>query len=144
MEENTPRTEPDSSDFPDVKTESGDFILELLIGIAEKDNAIPITLNVGGLIVSGFLISQAAYFKEFMYGAMYRQYQKGIEEDPTLAESKEAESETRLHKFIHLRNAKIFYPGQKPIPGEGDGFLWRGRIAAVDGYSYERLDVRTN
>jgi len=141
MEENTPKIETDASDFPDVKTESGDFILELLIGIAEKDNAIPITLNVGGLIVSGFLISQAAYFKEFMYGAMYRQYQKGIEEVPALAESKEAESS--LRQFIHLRNAKIFYPGQKPIPGEGDGFLWRGRIAAVDGYSYERLDVRT-
>jgi hypothetical protein len=35
--------------------------------------------------------------------------------------------------YIHLKDARIFAPGQNPIPSSG--LLWRGRISCVEGFS---------
>lgn len=40
--------------------------------------------------------------------------------------------------YIHLRNAKIFTPGQSAIPGNR-GMLWRGRISEISGFSIGSL-----
>ena len=35
--------------------------------------------------------------------------------------------------FIHLRSAKIYAAGQRPLPTTG--MLWRGKISSVDGFT---------
>ncbi|WP_371781684.1 hypothetical protein [Streptosporangium subroseum] len=39
--------------------------------------------------------------------------------------------------YIHLKNAKVFSPGQNPLPG--NGMYWRGQISAVTGWSFGLL-----
>ncbi|WP_425245822.1 hypothetical protein [Streptomyces sp. NEAU-NA10] len=40
--------------------------------------------------------------------------------------------------FIHLRDARVFQPGQKGLPG--NGMYWRGRICEVTGWSFGKLE----
>ncbi|WP_433889664.1 hypothetical protein [Streptomyces sp. CA-111067] len=40
--------------------------------------------------------------------------------------------------FIHLRDARVFQPGQSGIPG--NGFYWRGRISEVSGWSFGKME----
>jgi hypothetical protein len=36
--------------------------------------------------------------------------------------------------YIHLRGARFFSPSGQSVPGN-EGFFWRGRLDAVDGWS---------
>ena len=36
------------------------------------------------------------------------------------------------------------YLGGTVIPGEGDGFLWRGKVASVDGFMEGTLNTRNS
>lgn len=103
-----------------------------------------ITLSVHGIIVSGFLISEEAYFRGIaeritedretpsetkdLLTDFIHQLQEGLK-------TKSDDSErSLLPEFIHLREAKM-YPSQgKGIPSYGEA-LWRGRISSVDGFS---------
>jgi len=67
-------------DGKEAEVGAADIVLGLLIGIVEEaeitddgengKRAIAITLNVGGLLVSGELISSKTYMSEFMGGAL--------------------------------------------------------------------------
>ncbi|MEU6282093.1 hypothetical protein [Streptomyces sp. NPDC047028] len=39
--------------------------------------------------------------------------------------------------FIHLRDARIFQPGQTGLPG--NGMYWRGRLSEITGWSFGKL-----
>lgn len=109
-----------------------------------------ITLNVGGALVSGLVISGANYFKEFAAN-----YASGIS-DPSLSEGLERmfgqfsviyeipEEDQKLKgpppSFIHLRNAKLYQTSGNPIPS-GRGVLWRGKLSDVHGFSLGSLEV---
>ncbi|MGW5773412.1 hypothetical protein ACWEVY_30255 [Streptomyces longwoodensis] len=41
--------------------------------------------------------------------------------------------------FIHLRDARVFQPGQNGLPG--NGMYWRGRLSEVTGWSFGKLGV---
>lgn len=50
-------------------------------------------------------------------------------------QGKEADSEPDPPTpFIHLRDARIFIPGQEGMPG--NGMLWRGRLSEIVGWSF--------
>jgi hypothetical protein len=113
-----------------------------------------ITLSVGGLVVSGLLISGKKYFEEMAnelrqspgpadqagvrqslsdyYGnfgtLIYKQ-----SEDEEQADTQGATMK-RLPVFIHLSGAKFFHNSGQPMPSNR-GLRWRGRISAVDGFS---------
>ncbi|MBD0269417.1 MAG: hypothetical protein ICV77_14135 [Cyanobacteria bacterium Co-bin8] len=124
---------------------SMDRAIRAFAAIPERTSLqIGITLCVHGMIISGFLISEDAYFQ-------------GLAE--RISEIKEAPDETKqtltefvsqlheglkaqtgntenqlLPEYIHLREAKM-YPSQgKGMPSYGEA-LWRGRISSVDGFS---------
>lgn len=120
--------------------EEKDWFLGELIGLANQSLEIPITLTIGGALVSGRLISGERYFRE-----LGNSLTKGIE-DEGLSESlnsmmegfaKEYESTKQNYadrpmRFIHINEAKWVYLNGK-IPTD-KGPLWRGKISSIDGF----------
>jgi hypothetical protein len=96
-----------------------------------------ITVSVGGILVSGVIISAALYMQLFLDGAIQDvidrakasgalQPEDGIERDPP--------------EFLHLASAKFWLPDHHPIPS-GEGVLWRCRIDRIDGYHLGEFGV---
>jgi hypothetical protein len=135
---------------------SVDSFLQSLVSIVNDELAsIPITLSVGGLLISGAMIGGKTYFDEFA-----RQFKDGfrnissetsstIEEafkglgdvyDPIQKESQGSAAISKPH-LIHLKDAQIYLSGAGPALSE-KGVLWRGRLDAVDGFSLGRVSLR--
>lgn len=135
-----------------------DGFLQSLVSIVNDESAsIPITLSVGGLLVSGDLIGGKTYFNEFA-----RQFKDGFrdissETAATIEESfkrlgdvydpirKESQRNAPIPKphLVHLRDAQMYPSGGSPQASE-KGVLWRGRLEAVDGFSLGRLSLEMN
>ena len=133
-----------------------DCFLQSLVEIVNDESAnIPITLSVGGLLISGDMIGGKTYFDEFA-----RQFKDGFrdissETASTIEETfkrlgdvydtiqKESQGSAAMPKpyLIHLKDAQIYQSGAGPPPSE-KGDLWRGRLEAVDGFSLGRLSLR--
>ena len=126
-----------------------DPLLEFLIKVkeslekkGEEHPDFPITLNVGGMLITGDLISRNAYMKDFLYGPIVKAIRKAEEDDELLKQQTEEirkEVKEKPYDFIHLKNAKFFVPGQPPIPTEQESTLWRGRLSCVDGFTMGSL-----
>lgn len=133
-----------------------DCFLQSLVSIVNDESAsIPITLSVGGLLISGDMIGGRTYFDEFA-----RHFKNGfrdvsdetastIEEafkrlgdvyDPIQKESQESAAIPKPY-LIHLKDAQICRSGAGPAPSE-KGVLWRGRLEAVDGFSLGKLSLK--
>ncbi|MFT4171086.1 MAG: gas vesicle accessory protein GvpU [Rhodocyclaceae bacterium] len=126
-----------------------DWYLQALVKIVNgREFGFPITLYVGGLVVSGELISGHKYFEglgdqltEFFGGPSDETAQAvrsftfpaGIYTEPQEGE------EVPPPQYVHLRGARIFTPAQDPIPTEG--VWWRGRLACVDAFHFGTLAV---
>jgi hypothetical protein len=86
---------------------------------------------VTGLVISGFIISQKAYTESFGKGSFKATVLKLKESGQLDFLDDEAESsEPGKYEYVHLKNAKIYAPGQHPFPA--DEMLWRGRISSID------------
>ncbi|HEY9878703.1 MAG TPA: gas vesicle accessory protein GvpU [Leptolyngbyaceae cyanobacterium] len=121
-----------------------DRALRALAAIPERTNLqLGITLCVHGMIISGFLISEEAYFKG-MIERVNQDDNAADETKETLTDfmsdlraslhAKSNDSQSVLPEYIHLQEAKM-YPSQgQGMPSYGDA-LWRGRISSVDGFS---------
>lgn len=121
---------------------NSDWFLRFLVDMCNNSETfISITLNVGGVLVSGELAGGEKYFAGFTkdlkaaglpiefadlfneFGDIYK----------TQSEQKEQGESTPPPEYIHLKNARIFHPGGGPIPGNR-GVWWRGRLEAIDGF----------
>lgn len=127
-----------------------DWYLQTLVELVNRtDGEFPITLYVGGVVVSGYLTGGLKYFsglqkqlKEFFGNG------DNIEETTALmvAHAKEVYSlenttdQPPLAQYIHLRSARVFAPGQVPMPREG--CWWRGKLASVSGFSFGALGMQ--
>lgn len=124
-----------------------------------------VTLNVKGQVISGTLISGTRYFnalaevfrgdseEDSIAGQLAKMVQlhAGIYEPYDLALLGPQNSASDVGDtgdgaidlppeptFIHLRDARVFAPGQSPLPSNG-GVLWRGRLGQIDGFSIGQL-----
>ncbi|POO48432.1 hypothetical protein CPJ18_26275 [Agrobacterium rosae] len=105
---------------------------------------INVTITVGGTMISGTVVSGHKYMQEIS-----KAFRNANTDSPeiieTLAESFEAWAPV-YHEplkgpsifalkpnYIHLRRARAFDGSGNPVPQ--NGMLWRGKIAAVDGFS---------
>lgn len=121
-----------------------DWFLQSLVDFAnDHGTETGVTLQIGGLLVSGTIIPGMKYFEEFasLYGSGFKNdpelgaeyakligsYKKYLEVPPEDKDNKP------LPQYIHLRNARFFAPGQQQ-PFGNEGVLWRGRITAVGGF----------
>lgn len=117
-----------------------DWLLQWFVRVAGQSNLeVGITLSVRGHLVSGLLISPQAYFQR-----LAEQFARPFEDaGSTDAESIRAlirgfdESPGREQdpaaQYIHVRDARVYTGSEQPV--SPDGMLWRGKVAAVDGFS---------
>lgn len=115
-----------------------DPTLHFIVKFSEGDEPFncQITLIVGGLLVSGTVISHAEYMQ---HNPITQNVQKGIE--TALAESSEAvEPDDGLRSFIHLKDAQYFVPGQVPCP-TNEGLVCRIYLKDVAGFHFGKLST---
>jgi hypothetical protein len=132
-----------------------DWHLQLLVEDANDFGVeLPITLFVAGAVVTGILTGGRVYFELFADqfaagwpeqgraeirasmatpGAVYPRLEPG-QKSPRKVPA----------RFIHLRDAQVVAATGNQ-PAQGEGMLWRGRLAEVAAYSLGRLapKVRT-
>ena len=145
--------EDESRDEPLDPRKSDTFLLSLIRLVNANDEegpgiTFPMSLLVGGTIVTGVLVSVQEYFDNFgteieqgfkfpsmepeaaarsskMIGDAFRQWA----EDAREAQKKDPDY---LPRYIHLRDARILFP-DKLIP-ENRAIWWRGKVDVVDGF----------
>ena len=128
----------------------GDVLLETFVQTSiEIGEPFPVTLNVGGILVTGDIIGEGEYFGTLIEGLGSHARELGTGEE-TIAKMNEfiwglshasadrkVQEEGASHplEYIHLRNV-FFVTGSGDIPqsGAGGGFLWRGRISEIGGF----------
>ena len=146
---------PDQADIPNNSdaAENGrpnttDWFLQAIIETYVTSGVeMGLTLTIGGSVVSGLLISGKTYFRELKDFLMESSQQEG-DIFETLANDfgalgphiydkpSDATDEWKPDpiSFIHLKAARFHAPGQRGMPLK-NGFLWRGRLEAVDAFS---------
>lgn len=128
-----------------LKTDVDNFLQSLVSIVNQTNTSIGVTLNVGGLIIIGELVSVKSYFEgvaremisahaDYATKDAFQQSFKQIcaQHEPPSAEA--ANENKQLPVFIHLKNAKIFLASGLAIPTD-KGIWWRGHLSAVDGFS---------
>ncbi|MRG90324.1 hypothetical protein GF068_00060 [Polyangium spumosum] len=115
------------------------------------DASLGVTLQVGGLLVSGTLVSGHKYFSGV--GAELAAATPGSDETKERLRStisRLGENFTKpadgnepkpLPQYIHLKEARFFHVGGKPIPSN-NGVWWRGRLSEVGGFCLGILDMQ--
>lgn len=136
----------------DQPTITHDSMLEFLVKLASTAGlSTPVTLTVGGTLVSGRIAGGEEYFKEVakrvragqgqaetleVTAGIYDAYaEKYAEWYPLRSEGadsdEEDESDETPISFIHLLDAHIFAQGAAPIElGQ-----WRGLLSSIDGWT---------
>jgi hypothetical protein len=121
----------------------GDGLLQILVkGANDSDLKWPITLNVGGLLISGKIVGNKKYMDHF--ATLFNDDKVREELKKVFAEAEAARKETSVEDelpcYIHLEDAKFYNTTGKPIPAN-KGVWWRGRISEVQGFFYGLLEV---
>ena len=134
------------------------MFLQGLVGIVNQAGSVPgvssfgfgITLFVGGAAISGTLVSGREYF-----AGVADQIKRTADSPEELEwfsdllsnffgevastvygprdDDAEEKPKERVIAFIHLRDARVFRPGEEPMPLPG--MWWRGRLDRVDGFT---------
>ncbi len=115
----------------------GDWLfidLVAAVNSASKTN-LPIIVSLAGTIIAGDLVSGKRYFEEI--GKRFTGLEDKFNETGEQLYG-EAADKNRRPEYFHLENARIFAPGQPPIPAN-KGVWWRGRIRSVDVFSLGQL-----
>jgi hypothetical protein len=121
--------------------EAHDWLLERWIRLAEVGVEVGVTLQIGGLLISGTLVGAGKYLEHQRMHVVPGLLERGL--PPALGRKLEqafaadvsaiAEAEAGVddeRQFIHLRDAWL-------IAGGGQRFFvpfWRGRLRGVDGF----------
>lgn len=134
----------------DIATDRGperDWFLALLVDhVNEHDGAIPITLTVDGLVITGTLVGVREYLRRSAedLADVFPSRSKSIIQSFTKA-GEESVDAVRKHKeqvragkteleaphYVHLRDAR-YLTGQRNTHSP---VLWRGRLDDVSGFS---------
>lgn len=132
------------TDTTTLKTGVDRFLQTLVSTVNQTSVGVGITLNVGGLLISGELVSVKTYFegvaREMIATkadyATKEAFQKTFKQACAQfqPESEELSHESQsMPTYIHLRNAKPVYPNGQASSNKG--MWWRSRLSAIDGFS---------
>jgi len=139
-----------SSGMPSVPSAQHDWFIQSLVNVA---NVAPlsfgVTLQVSGLLVSGYLVSGKTYFE-----AIGQQIVSGLSQNAALADQMRkmfatfesaypndpGQSERPVPQFVHLQNARFYRTDGTPVPSN-EGVWWRGRISQISGIVIGILNV---
>ena len=104
-------------------------------GSAPEDEAVEVTLNVGGLLITGTIISRDAFIEGVeLLRNLFGAAEKGMSE-----EEKKAMTPGSSRHFIHLKDARFIFPNSDALP-QNQGIYWRGRLNRVDGWTLGRME----
>lgn len=125
----------------------GDWFLRSLVDLVDGAGiSFGVTLNVGGTVLTGQLISGGEYFRGFAaeFGDAAGDTPFGHSMREVLAKPAEqfedVPEEHPLPAFIHLKDARMFL-GSGPAMPTSRGVWWRGRISEVQGFVLGSLSV---
>jgi hypothetical protein len=120
-----------------------DWFLQNLVNLVNaREIELGITLNLGGFLVSGRLVSGQKYFGGFGedLGSTFNdpEIRRNVEQSyAQLGEiytaGRKAGEAVAPPNYLHLMNARFFHTAGVPIPTDG-GVWWRGRISEVSGF----------
>lgn len=117
-----------------------DGILEFLVYMAETEKfSIGITVVVDGFLVSGTIISKDEFMESNPITAKMAEIAKTDDATSDASGSSDV-PDPRERRFIHLKNAFYFTPGQKPVP-DNSGVYCRLRIDAISGFHFGVLEL---
>ncbi|HVY32582.1 MAG TPA: gas vesicle accessory protein GvpU [Polyangiaceae bacterium] len=133
-----PDSENDARSLTPPTPPSQDWFLSALVTIMNslRGAGLGITLQVGGLLVTGQLASGADYLEETGEGldaALTGGKRDSIAKAMGELAEKLYSNEKQAPGYIHIRNARFFKPGANGIPQESKKW-WRGRLSEVDGF----------
>ncbi len=125
-----------------------DWFLQNLVNMVNaRDIELGITLNSGGFLVSGLLVSGKKFFgglgADLSVSFTDPEVRAGIEQ--SYAQIGEIYAAGRTGEtaappnYLHLMQARFFHTGGQPVPAT-DGVWWRGRISEVSGFFLGVLD----
>lgn len=128
-----------------------DWLLRYLVDAAnQKGLQIGITLQVGGMLVSGVLVSGQTYFdnitSDISEALAGNDQTKGIAEmfesvNRAIHAGTTPDVPTPTPAYIHLKDAYFFHSADSaPIPN-GQGVWWRGKLSQVAGFFLGNLSV---
>ena len=133
---------------PAAAAPGADAFLQFLVNLVNNGSqieSIGVTLQMGGMLVSGSIVSGAEYFDRFAetfsdsLSDMDTQARQSVR--TSLAELGDVfrlpQPAEPLPNYIHLVDALFFTADGTPIAGQPT--LWRGRSSAVDGFILGRL-----
>lgn len=131
----------------------GDWFLQRLISIVTStDIGFGITLNVGGFLISGSLVSGHKYFEGFgkdfatpfvnLAGDDIADILRQAVAQCGATYTKENAEDVDVLSYIHIENAKFFDATGRSIPSDR-GTWWRGRIREVQGFMLGSLSEGT-
>ena len=118
-----------------------DGILELIVKFSEyEENPIEsaITLIVGGFLVSGHIISKEKFMEINPLTAWIKEIADKHEEENEEPDDASKPDDDGKRRYIHLRDAQYFSPGQPPIPGSGS-VSCRIKLSDVAGFHFGYL-----
>lgn len=131
----------------DLPKSKCDWILQDLALMANHGLQIPIKLATPGGVISGVMISGAAYVDSIIKGTkdgsssemaeMLEGWFTSWKEVYTSADKDDPDQPSPAPNYIHLENARV-YTGNSPIPSN-QGVYWRVRIDTVSGFSLGAL-----
>jgi hypothetical protein len=125
-----------------VPSAQHDWFIQSLVNIATvAPLSFGVTLQVSGLLVSGYLVSGKAYFE-----AVGEQIIGGIAQNAALADQMRkmfatfesayptdpGQADRPVPQFVHLQNARFYSTDGTPVPSN-EGVWWRGRISEISG-----------
>lgn len=118
-----------------------DWFLRHLVNFAnELGVEMSLTLQVGGVQVTGMTMSAEKYFRETaeIFGTAFanQSYRESFTEliNGFADNMKPKEGANNMPTYIHLSNAHFYAPGGAIPRNEGKPTLWRARISAIDGF----------
>jgi hypothetical protein len=141
-------TEPSKINSNIQMVENDRLFFNLIEGIEKNLNEFDATLSLNGVIITGTMISVQTFYAEL--GRIFtlsldpdaaeksmKFYQEtGEVERKTLLNALDGKDRHLVLKQFHVRNASFIQNGQLvPL----SGILWRGNIAAVDGFGLIKL-----
>ncbi|MGE8658019.1 MAG: gas vesicle protein [Achromobacter sp.] len=129
---------------------TADVFLQFLVNLVNNGGqleSIGVTLQMGGMLVSGSIVSGAEYFDRF--AAAFADSLADMDTPArqsvrtSLAELGDVfrlpQPAEPLPNYIHLADALFFTADGTPIAGQPT--LWRGRSSAVDGFILGRMQA---
>jgi hypothetical protein len=110
------------------------LLIQLVEAFAnEVSGKMSITLFVHGLIITGLLIGEKAYFEASGFKTLLIEELDSTFNSDELLENERKISQLNDTEFIHLKNAKFSY-GNSLAPSDNKGIYWRGRLSSIDGF----------